>query len=229
MKIAIFGGTFNPLHLGHALLADTLTKDLGFDKVLIIPTATPPHKIINSKISAEVRLDMIKSFCKEHNSDPASCGIFVAEPCEIDRGGVSYTCDTVREIQKKYGDDLTGKLSLVMGQETASQFHKWREAAFIASTCDLLIARRHPDHSSIDTAAFQNKATGDYSSDFAEIEAASSKIDETLPYPHKMLENPLLPISSTQIRSRIATNLAFRYLLPPAVYRYIIDHHLYKD
>lgn len=226
MKIAIFGGTFNPLHSGHALLAETLYRDSGFDKVLITPTATPPHKIISNSITAEIRFNMVKAFCDEYNSNCETLP-FIAEDCEIARGGTSYTCDTVEYILKKYGSLIDRKIALVMGQETAAQFHKWLKADAIAKDCDILIARRHPDHSNIDTSAFENKSIGDYTSDFSIIENSARDIDKTFPYPHRMLENPLLPVSSTQIRSRISRQLAFRYLLPNAVYQYIITHHLY--
>lgn len=226
MKIAIFGGTFNPLHIGHAMLAETLQKELGFERVLIIPTATPPHKIISNTITANTRLDMVKAFCKEHNTFCEN-STFIAEDCEIIRGGISYTYDTVTAMLQKYGNILDGKLALVMGQETAAQFSKWLDASKIASLCDIIIARRHPDHSNIDTSAFENKSKGNYTNDFSEIENAARDIDKTFAYPHKMLENPLLPVSSTQIRSRIANGLAFRYLLPNAIYEYIINNHLY--
>ena len=64
MKLAVFGGTFNPLHVGHAMLADTIVRELGFDKVLFVPTYAPPHKDISKIVAAGHRMKMIEEFCK---------------------------------------------------------------------------------------------------------------------------------------------------------------------
>ena len=97
MKIAILGGSFNPLHIGHAFLADSMICDYGYDKVLFVPTCIPPHKEIASGISTEHRLGLVKAFCSS-----VSGGIFELEPCEVERGGISYTVDTLEYIKKKY-------------------------------------------------------------------------------------------------------------------------------
>ncbi|MBR4789354.1 MAG: adenylyltransferase/cytidyltransferase family protein, partial [Treponema sp.] len=64
MKLAVFGGTFNPLHIGHAMLADTIIKELGYDKVLFVPTCVSPHKVISSSVTVEHRLAMVRAFCE---------------------------------------------------------------------------------------------------------------------------------------------------------------------
>ena len=116
---------------------------------------------------------------------------------------------------------LTGKPALVMGQESAEQFYKWHRADEIARLTDLVIARRHPDNNGVDVSRFENRPVGSYTVDFSE---GSLK---QFSYPHIMLDNPLLPVSSTEIRSRIATGKAFRYLVPEAVFQYIKEHKLY--
>ena len=109
MKIAVFGGTFNPLHVGHAMLADTIIRELGFDKVLFVPTYAPPHKEISKILPPQVRMQMIEAFCKSEGS-----GHFELEPCEIERGGISYTSDTLEYLTKKYQGQLEQKLAFVM-------------------------------------------------------------------------------------------------------------------
>ena len=89
MKIAILGGSFNPIHIGHCMLAESVIKDLGYDKVLFVPTNLPPHKMLNNAPSAQERFNMVKAFCDTNSR-------FDAESCEIDRGGVSYTFDTLQ-------------------------------------------------------------------------------------------------------------------------------------
>ncbi|SFI61366.1 nicotinate-nucleotide adenylyltransferase [Treponema bryantii] len=217
MKVAVFGGTFNPLHVGHAMLADTIVKELGYDKVLFVPTYQPPHKDFAKIVSAEHRMAMISHFCKMEGS-----GHFELETCEIDRGGISYTSDTLEFLTKKYEGKLSKKLAFVMGDEVAAEFHKWRNPQRISELADLLIVHRYPDVKALETSLYDNKPTGDYKGDF------SVKFDlKNFAYPCIYIENPMLPVSSTDIRRRISEDKSFRYLVPPAVFDYIIENGLY--
>ena len=217
MRIAVFGGSFNPLHNGHAMLADTIVKELHYDKVLFVPTFIPPHKIVNESIAAEHRLGMIKAFC---HSVPDN--VFVAEDCEIRRGGVSYTFDTLTFLAEKYKNLLDGKLSFVMGDEVAAEFHKWKNPDGIAQIADFIITHRYPDAGVLESKLVKNIPGKDYSGDF------KARFDEKkFGYPCLYLKEPMLPVSSTQIRGRILENRSFKYLIPPAVYDYIKEHKLY--
>ena len=217
MRIAVFGGSFNPLHNGHAMLADTIVKELHFDKVLFVPTFIPPHKIVNESIAAEHRLGMIKAFC---HSVPDN--VFVAEDCEIRRGGVSYTFDTLTFLAEKYKNLLDGKLSFVMGDEVAAEFHKWKNPDGIAQIADFIITHRYPDAGVLESKLVKNIPGKDYAGDF------KARFDEKkFGYPCLYLKEPMLPVSSTQIRGRILENRSFKYLIPPAVYDYIKEHKLY--
>ena len=217
MRIAVFGGSFNPLHNGHAMLADTIIKELHYDRVLFVPTFIPPHKIVNESISAEHRLGMIKAFC---HSVPDN--VFVAEDCEIRRGGVSYTFDTLTFLAEKYKNLLDGKLSFVMGDEVAAEFHKWKNPEGIAQIADFIITHRYPDAGVLESKLVKNIPGKDYAGDF------KARFDEKkFGYPCLYLKEPMLPVSSTQIRGRILENRSFKYLIPPAVYDYIKEHKLY--
>ncbi len=217
MRIAVFGGSFNPLHNGHAMLADTIIKELHYDKVLFVPTFIPPHKIVNESIAAEHRLGMIKAFC---HSVPDN--VFVAEDCEIRRGGVSYTFDTLTFLAEKYKNLLDGKLSFVMGDEVAAEFHKWKNPDGIAQIADFIITHRYPDAGVLESKLVKNIPGKDYAGDF------KARFDEKkFGYPCLYLKEPMLPVSSTQIRGRILENRSFKYLIPPAVYDYIKEHKLY--
>ena len=213
MRIAVFGGSFNPLHNGHAMLADTIVKELHYDKVLFVPTFIPPHKIVNESIAAEHRLGMIKAFC---HSVPDN--VFVAEDCEIRRGGVSYTFDTLTFLAEKYKNLLDGKLSFVMGDEVAAEFHKWKnpEDYTEANTANTY------KWTDFESKLVKNNPGKDYAGDF------KARFDEKkFGYPCLYLKEPMLPVSSTQIRGRILENRSFKYLIPPAVYDYIKEHKLY--
>ena len=223
MKIALLGGSFNPLHIGHAMLAETVIKDMGYDRVLFVPTCNPPHKQMNTSLSAEKRFEMVKAFCDSSLIDGKQ--YFFAEDCEIKRGGISYTSDTLEYITEKYAQELDGtKPAFIMGQEVASQFYKWRNPEKVASLADLLIAHRHPDNNGIETKLFANKPSGNYTEDYSD-----ESYLEHFPYAYKVIENPVLPVSSTEIRARIATGRAWRYLVPEAIFGYIVENNLYSE
>lgn len=218
MKIALLGGTFNPLHIGHCMLADTVIRELGYDKVLFVPTYIPPHKVLSTAVSPSLRLAMVKAFCDSAVSDGRR--FFEAEPCEIERGGISYTIDTLRYVIQAYG--LDERPAFIMGQEVAAQFNKWNNSAGIVQIADIIIARRHPDNNSVDVSGFANAPAGAYIEDYKD-----ESLLDNFPYEHIMLENPVFPVSSTEIRSRIANGKSFRYLVPDAVFRYICENNLY--
>ncbi len=230
MKIAVFGGSFNPLHIGHAMLADTIITELGYDKVLFVPTYITPHKVCGGKVTAEQRLELVRAFCA---SVPGGC--FETETCEFDRGGVSYTSDTLEFLTKKYEGKLEGKLAFVMGDEVAAEFDKWRNPQKVSDLADLIIVHRYPDVGALEKAlygnqnpasdgSYKNKPAGDYKGDFA------VQFDkDNFAYPHIYIENPMLPVSSTDIRGRISGGKSFKYLVPSAVYDYIEKNGLYRE
>lgn len=210
------GGSFNPLHNGHAMLAETVVKELGYDKILFIPTNIPPHKVINEEITPEQRLEMLKSFCIKSN------GLFEVEDCEIKRGGISYTSDTVKFILEKYKNELSGKIGLIMGEEIAAEFHKWYNVEFLAENCHLIISPRIKDYDE-DENVSKNKPSGNFHGDF------STKFDKNnFPYDFTLLSSPMLPISSTQIRERVKNGRSFRYLVPQSIFEYIDEYELYR-
>lgn len=218
MRLAILGGTFNPLHIAHATFADIAVHELGYDCVHIIPSFIPPHKQIGGAcISAEHRLGMVRAFCESDKR-------FVADDSEILRGGVSYTYDTVCYLLEKYKGKLDDKPALLMGQETAGEFHKWNCAEDLASLVKIVIARRHEDltlKNEIHNSE-ANVPIGEYTGNFA----TDSEI-EKFQYEHVILDNVLLPLSSTQIRVRAVEGKSFRYLVPEPVFEYIKNNRLY--
>ncbi len=212
MKIAVLGGTFNPLHIGHCFLAEAAVKELGYDKVLFVPTYIPPHKEINNFLSPEHRLEMLNCFCTDSIIDGKS--FFQVEDCEIRRKGVSYTFDTLKYIERTYKFDK--KLGLLMGQESACQFDKWYNSEKIAEMVDFVIATRKMDGDNKENKQFENVSKGNYVN-----QNSCLNFEKKFRYKHIKLENPELHISSTEIRSRIASGKAWRYLVPDSVFQYI--------
>jgi nicotinate-nucleotide adenylyltransferase len=133
MKFLILGGTFNPIHMGHLILAEEVAVEFGYHRVVLIPSFQPPHKRLSDDPGAAARLVMIKAAVA---ADP----LFIVEPCELERGGVSYTMDTLDYICTSYPMD--GKPGLVIGDDLASGFPFWRDPAGIVARTDLILARR---------------------------------------------------------------------------------------
>lgn len=192
MRIAILGGTFNPLHIGHLALADDVRARLGYDLILLVPANIPPHKALASGAGAEDRIEMLRR---------AVAGVdwLAVEDCEIRRGGVSYTIDTVRFLEEKYALVLEGKIGLVIGEDLVPGFSSWKQADDIAERTDIILAHRPGN--------------------------GGTRFDR----PHLALENPLLTVSSSDIRLRISSGKSWRYLVPDPVYRYIVEHNLYEQ
>ena len=213
MKIAVLGGSFNPIHIGHLALADEVCTSLGYDKILFIPTYNPPHKELNEMTAPSVRVEMVKLACCDDER-------FESEECEILRGGVSYTYDTLTYLYDKYSGVLDDKIGLIMGEDLLSHFNLWYKAEEIASMSQLILAVRPETASEYE---YKNKPKGKYA-DMAEgFDIAEDKLFKNALF----VNNPSLSVSSTDIRSRAACGRSFRYLVPSKVFKYIKDKGLY--
>jgi nicotinate-nucleotide adenylyltransferase len=132
VKLAILGGSFNPVHLGHLYLADS-ALELGYDRLILVPAYTSPFKSGARDTLPQDRLDMLAA------SVPADPRL-VIDDCEIRREGVSYTIDTIADIISRYCPE--GKPGLILGDDLAAGFTGWRDHEKIASLADIIIARR---------------------------------------------------------------------------------------
>lgn len=133
MRYLVLGGTYNPIHVGHLILAEELAVEFGYDRVILVPSFQPPHKSLSDDPGPEARMTMIHLAVA---SDP----LFIVESCELDRGGVSYTIDTLKFLLLNYA--MTGRPGLIIGDDLASGFAGWRDPAGIIAQADLILARR---------------------------------------------------------------------------------------
>jgi nicotinate-nucleotide adenylyltransferase len=133
MRMAIMGGTFNPIHNGHLFLAEEVRTALDFEKIIFIPAFLPAHKSIAANVPTKHRLAMVKLALRGRRA-------FLLDDCEIKRGGISYMIDTVQEIMSKY--TVTGKPGLIIGDDLLDQFHIWNKAEQLAEITTLIVAKR---------------------------------------------------------------------------------------
>lgn len=196
-KIGIFGGSFNPPHNGHINLALSAYDALTLDKLLIIPSCSPVHKSGNEYADSYSRLEMCRlAFAGLRK------GIEVS-PVEIDRGGQSYTYDTLCKIK---ADNPNSELFLIVGSDMLSIFDKWYKYSEILSMCRLCVLDRGES-----------------------CDISQTGIPENLKnYDIKIINVYPVRISSSEIRKLIKTGEKIQGLLPEKAEEFIIDNGLYK-
>jgi len=199
-KIAIFGGTFNPPHMGHIRLVNAFEEQRGFDKVLIIPTYIPPHKESKQLASCEDRLQM----CHLAFSEP----IFEVSDIEIKREGKSYTYDTLIQLAEIYKD---AQFYLIIGSDMFLTFHEWKRAEDIFDLCTVCASMREDDETLADLQEYAKK--------FFPKQADKLKI--------VLSDFEPLEVSSTQLRQMLADGQDVSNLVPKAVVEYINSRGLY--
>lgn len=202
MRIGIYGGSFNPIHFGHLILAEVCREVAQLDEVWFMPAAMSPHKQGVASIDGRQRLEMVQLAISGH---PA----FRASQLELDRGGVSYTVDTLRELKSQHPAD---QLFLMMGADSLRDFGTWREPQAICQLAQLLIVARGgmPPPGSQHLVELLGSET-------------TRKIDE------HVVPMPLVELSSRELRERVAQQLSIRYRVPRAVEQYIHQHQLYRS
>ncbi|MDR1863055.1 MAG: nicotinate (nicotinamide) nucleotide adenylyltransferase, partial [Treponema sp.] len=189
MKYAILGGSFNPVHIGHLYLADTVLTRLGYHRIILVPAFQSPFKLGEETASPKDRLDMLAASIA---GDPR----LTIDDCEIRREGVSYTIDTIADIGKRYRPQ--GRPALILGDDLAGAFHRWRSAGAIAEQADIIIARR-----------------------FLGGPAPS------FPFPYTGLDNEVMNVSSRLVREMILQGGNWRFMVPSGVRDIIESRGLY--
>lgn len=193
MNIGIYGGTFNPPHLGHLLLAQSAAEQLKLDVVLFVPAYVSPFKNNQEMLPAAQRCEMVELALSDNRK-------FKGEYWEALREETSYSVDTVRYLSERHAEDT---LFLLMGEDTFRDFHLWKNPEVIAGLAHLCVAGR-PGH-----------APGDAQHAFAD-----SALRFTM---------PLVDISSTDIRRRVAAGASIQYLVPWTVQIFIESQGLYRN
>jgi len=190
-RIGIFGGSFDPPHIGHLIIAELTQGQLLLDEVIFVPAFVPPHKTGDHASTPLDRLRMTKLAVRGNPS-------FRVSDIEIRRKGVSYTVDTVRTFKRRH---RSATLFLIIGGDSLAQFWSWKAPDEILADASLAVYAR---------PGCKIKRGG--------------HLDARIHH----VRGPLLQISSTEIRKRIAARKSVRYLVMESVRSYIARHRLYR-
>jgi nicotinate-nucleotide adenylyltransferase len=214
-KIGIFGGTFNPIHLAHLILAEELRERFSFDRVLFIPSGKPPHKRARLTTGHQ-RLEMVRLAVAGNRS-------FAALDLEVTREGKSYTIETLRILRRRFPRET--EFFFLMGMDAFREITTWREAELFADYSHFVVFPR-PDSPLLPPQPFLppplKAAAPRRCGPGARAYALAGK------HILYMVEAALLPFSASAIRNRAAEGRSLRYLVPEAVEKYIIRHKLYQ-
>ncbi len=200
-RVGILGGSFNPVHIGHLILAQTALEQFELSRVLFMPCHVQPHKAPELLAESRHRLSMVELAIGDNLQ-------FEALDIDIRRGGVSYAIDSVKELQNLYPE---AELFFIVGADTLHELHAWREIGDLLRRCTFLALARPgfdlealtPEILKLDTACTEHLRSH---------VALGRRVD----------------VSSSDIRHRIAEGMSIRYLVPPEVEMYICEHGLYQ-
>ena len=200
MRLGILGGTFDPVHYGHLLLAEAAREQCRLDQVWLMPAAIPPHKQDHQLSNVEARIEMLELAVA---GDPA----MIVSHVEAERGGVTYTVDTLDRLKTEAPER---ELIFLMGADSLADLPNWREPARICQLATIAVVGR----------AGQKV---DYSVlvDLVPAERLES-------FRRHQVEMPTIDLSSHDIRQRVARGQSIRYRTPRAVEKYIETHELYR-
>ncbi|MCC7189831.1 MAG: nicotinate-nucleotide adenylyltransferase [Anaerolineales bacterium] len=198
-RIGLFGGTFDPPHLGHLILASEAQSQLELDRLLWILTPEPPHKQGQQITSTEHRLAMVQLAIADNSA-------FELSRVELDRPGPHYTSDTIKLIAEK---NPSAEIVPIIGGDSLHDLPTWHQPKEIVYACHWIGVMRRP-HEEASLDALERELPG--------IRAKVHYVNA-----------PLLEIASREIRGRIAEGRSVRYYLPMSVYNYINQHHLYHQ
>lgn len=199
MKITVFGGTFNPIHNGHLNIVDAVLSRLCPDKLIIMPTGTPPHKQAQRLVSDDDRLTMLMLAVSDRENVEVS-------DHEIKKEGKSYTVLTLEHLKELYPDD---ELYFVMGSDMLSSFLNWYRPERIMELATLVCISRSEEEKQKDKQSAERIASVGGKCILIECEAVE--------------------VSSTEVRNLISTDSDISKLVPKSVEEYIIERGLYKN
>jgi nicotinate-nucleotide adenylyltransferase len=198
VKLGVLGGTFDPIHLGHLLIAEQARDELGLERVLFVPAGYPPHKPDQVISPDRHRLAMLSLAIASH---PA----FVLSRVDVDRPGPSYTADTLSLLQAEWGP--AARLHFILGSDSLAELLTWHQPRCLIQQARLAVA----DRPGIEV-------------DLTELEKRLPGLQAVVDW----MSMPEVGISATDIQRRVRRGRSIRYQVPAAVEAYIYEHGLYR-
>lgn len=212
MRVGLFGGSFNPIHLGHLRAAEEVREILNLDLVYFIPASSPPHKTEGDLAPAEHRLAMVRLATKGNRH-------FMVSDVEIRRGGRSYTIDTAHYFLSTLRHQAS--VFMMIGADQFAELETWKDCDELVQTCSIAVHIRptegKPRPPRISLAALER---------FGYIKEQDQYVNssgQTLAF----IQTTFFPISATEIRQKLSKGQSVNYLMPNDVVDYIRRHNLY--
>ena len=202
MRIGISGGSFDPIHHGHLILAEHCREQANLDQVWFMPCALGPQKPAGAHGTVRQRTEMIELALGGHEA-------FVLSKLEIERGEVSYTVDTLKQIKESNPED---ELFLMMGDDSLESFPSWRDPETICELATPLVVNR-PGSGEVDLSVLKQYVSPERFESFAKLKITSPRIE----------------ISSSEIRKKVEQGGSIRFLTPRSVEKYIETQKLFVD
>jgi len=216
-RLGILGGTFNPIHLGHLVLAEAFRERLALDRVLFVPAGTPPHKTPVGLVPALHRYAMVSLAVAGHPG-------FVACPIELERTGPSYSVDT---LEARAGEWPGARLFFLMGSDTFLDLPTWRTPERLGVFATLAVGYRAGSPFDPDGSAARGVLTRLGPAGWRRVPPVAA---ETLaPGECALVETRSVPVSAREVRERLAAGENARYQVPLNVAEYIVHHGLYRE
>ena len=200
MNIGVLGGTFDPVHNGHIIVAEEVKNRLNLVEVIFVPTGQPWLKAAVPVTPAEHRLQMLSLAL-------ADIPYFKLSTIEVERAGPSYTFDTMLELREKLGSE--DEFFFILGWDKLYELPQWREPSRLIKACYLVAVPR----------------PGCSRPKLKNLESTVPGISQRV----MLLDKPKIEISASEIRERVVQGLSVRHLVPESVNRYIKKHRLYAD
>jgi nicotinate-nucleotide adenylyltransferase len=213
-KIGLFGGTFNPIHLGHLRSAEEIRESFELDEVIFIPASDPPHKNKGKIIPASLRAEMVRLSIVDNPR-------FALSEVELRRPGKSYSVQTIGHFRQRFGEDT--QLYFILGLDAFLEINTWKDCAALFSLCHFIVMTRPGFEKNFSPEHLPVEPEGNFCYDPHKGGYAHPSGFFIFPK-----EITALDISSTKIRENIQKGRSVRYLIPPSVEAFIYKNKLYQ-
>jgi nicotinate-nucleotide adenylyltransferase len=208
VRLGIFGGTFDPPHVGHLLAASDAIEELALDRLVFVPAAVQPLKASRVTASGAHRLAMVQLTVGDDSR-------LQTDSVELDRDGLSYTVDTLRDFARRFP---SGERYFLVGADVLSSFAQWRDPNIVLELATLAVLTRRSDADGA-AASTSVKAVG---------RTAEGSLEQELARRSTVVATRRIDVSSTEIRERVRTGRSIHGFVTDAVAGYISSHGLYR-